>query len=155
MLLPMSTLIFYGVLFVLALGLLFFRPFSRFFGVQPYWDFGGGALLTILFVIQMTTFFVMEPAMEEELAKRPCGNDSPQGRCYSLEKSLCESAWQGAEQQCKAELAQFVKDRPSGLVGPALNRCRARRMDQVLKFNRINTETAYCQAYFEAIEERK
>lgn len=155
MLLPMGMTVFYIVLCVLGLGLAFYRPLSRLLGIQPYWEIGAGSLFTILFVIHLTSIFVMEPAMEEELAKRPCGPDSPQGRCYSLEKSLCESAWQGAESQCKSDLAQFIKERPSGLIGPALNRCRARRMDQVLKFNRTNTDSNYCRAYFEAIEERK
>ena len=155
MLWPMIMTVIYGILFVLGLGLIFLRPISKAFGIQPYWEVGAGALFFILFVIHLTSIFVMEPAMEEELAKRPCGPESPQGRCYSLEKSLCESAWQGAESQCKSDLAQFIKERPSGLIGPALNRCRARRMDQVLKFNRANADTPYCRAYFEIIEERK
>lgn len=155
MLLPMSMTVIYLVICVLGLWLAFARPLEKALRIPPYWEIGAGALFTILFVFHLTTIFIMEPAMEEELAKRPCGPDSPQGRCYSLEKSLCESAWQGAETQCKSDLAQYMKERPSGLIGPALNRCRARRMDQVLKFNRTNTDSAYCRAYFDVIEERK
>jgi hypothetical protein len=152
MLLPMTMTVFYSILFVLGLVFIFFRPLAKLLGIQPYWEIGAGALFSIAFVFHLTTIFVMEPAMEEELAKKPCGESSPQGRCYTLEKSLCETAWQGAEAQCKTELAQFIKEHPSGLIGPALNRCRARKMDQVLKFNRTNTESDYCRAYFEAIQ---
>lgn len=140
------------VLCVLGLVLIAFRPLERVLGIPPYWEIGAGALFIILFAFQMTSFFVMESAMEEELAKRPCGPESPQGRCYSLEKSLCETAWQGAEAQCKNELASYVKQNPSGLIGPAMNRCRARKMDQVLRYNRTNTETEYCKAYFGVVE---
>lgn len=148
----MTLTIIYGVLFLVGLWFIAFRPLAKAFRIEPYWEIGAGALLIVAFAIHLTSIFVMEPAMEEELAKRPCGSSSPQGRCYTLEKTLCETAWQGAEAQCKNELAGIIKERPSALIGPALNRCRARKMDQVLKFNRTNTDTAYCKAYFEVIE---
>lgn len=148
----MTATIIYGLLFVTGLWLIFRRPLAKATGLPPYWEVGIGALLVIAFTIHLTGVLVMEPAMEAELAKRPCGADSPQGHCYSLEQSICESAWHRAEVQCKEELAGVLKDRPSALIGPALNRCRARRMDQVLKYNRAHTDTPYCKAYFAIIE---
>ena len=152
MLFAMTEIILYGILFVLGAGFIAYRPLAKHLGIQPYWEVGAGALLIIMFCIQLTSIFVMKPAMEEELAKKPCGPESPQGRCYSLEKSLCETAWHGAEAQCRNELAGFMKQHPSGLIGPALNRCRARKMDQVLRYNRTNTDSEYCKAYFEVVE---
>lgn len=148
----MTAIYLYAILFVVGLGLIIFRPLARALRISPYWEIGAGVFLAILFAIQLISVFVVVPAMEQEVAKKPCGEDSPQGQCYHLQKSLCDTAWQRAESQCKAELAGILKERPSALIGPQLNRCRARKMDQVLKYNRANTDTAYCKAYFEYIE---
>ncbi|HEY8272706.1 MAG TPA: hypothetical protein VIG33_17560 [Pseudobdellovibrionaceae bacterium] len=150
----MTETLIYGFLFVLGFCLIIFRPIERSIGVSPYWEIGFGSLLVIFFAIFITSSFILEPMFEEDLAKKPCGGSSPQGNCYSLEHSLCETAWQGAESQCKAEMDLILKARPSALIGPTMNRCRAKRMDQALRFNRINTHTSYCKAYFEYIDRK-
>src|SRR5437868_10835886 len=131
----MTEMMIYGLLFVLGLGLIIFRPLEKATGVSPYWEIGLGSLFVVFFAIFLTSSFVMEPMLEEDLAKKPCGSSSPQRNCYSLEQALCETAWQGAESQCKVEMSQSLKDRPSPPIGPTLNRCRAKRMDQALRYN--------------------
>ncbi len=150
----MIEIIIYGLLFILGLGLISFRPIEKTTGISPYWEIGFGSLLVVFFAITVTSNFVMEPMNEEELAKKPCGASSPQGSCYSIEYSLCEIAWQRAESHCKSEMAQVMRDRPSALIGPTLSRCRAKQMDQALRYNRTNTDSAYCKSYFEHIDKR-
>jgi hypothetical protein len=154
MLVVMTEISIYGLLFILGLGIIIFRPLEKSTGISPYWEIGFGSLLVVFFAIAVTSSFVMEPRLEEALAKKPCGASSPQGNCYSLERGLCEAAWQGAESQCKAEMALILKERPSAIIGPAQNRCRAKYMDQALRYNRIKTDSAFCKAYFELIDRK-
>lgn len=144
----------FGILFVFGVGLIVYRPMARVTGVSIYWEIGLGALLVVLFAVHLSATYVQPAMIEEELAKRPCGDDSPQGLCYSLQPSLCEMAWRGAEEHCGGEIHEILKDRPSALAGPMMNRCRAKKMDRVLRYNRANTDTAYCKAYFEFIEKK-
>ncbi|MGZ3745204.1 MAG: hypothetical protein ACXWRE_12810 [Pseudobdellovibrionaceae bacterium] len=154
MLLDMSEILIYGILFILGLGLIIFHPIEKATGISPNWEIGFGSLLVVFFAIFVTSSFILEPMLEEDLGKKPCGMNSPQGQCYKLESSLCETAWGDAEKQCKTEMDIVLKSRPSALIGPALNRCRAQRMDQALRYNRVNTQTAYCKAYFEYIDRK-
>ncbi|WP_413287742.1 hypothetical protein [Bdellovibrio sp. HCB337] len=149
----MTTIIF-GILFLLGVGLIIARPLEKATGISMYWEIGAGALLVVMFAIHLSSTYVQPAMMEEEIAKRPCGEDSPQGLCYNLTKSLCETAWASAEARCKAEVSGILKNRPSALVGPIMNRCRAQKMDLELRYNRANTDTGYCKSYFEFIERR-
>jgi hypothetical protein len=150
----MSWTLVFGILFIFGVALIAYRPLARATAISIYWEIGLGALCVVAFAIHLSVAFVQPAMMEEEISKRPCGEDSPQGLCYSLQPSLCESAWHGAEESCRLEVKEILKTRPSALVGPVLNRCRARRMDQALRYNRANTDTAYCKAYFEFIERK-
>jgi hypothetical protein len=47
-----------------------------------------------------------------------------------------------------------VKDRPSALIGPAMNRCKAKKMDRFLRYNRAQSDSPFCKAYFDFIEAR-
>ncbi len=150
----MIEILFYFFIFFVAAGLIAFRPLSRLTKISIYWEIAAGALLVIFFIFSLTNTYVTPTISEEDLAKKPCGTASPQGACYSLEKDLCEKAWANAEASCKAEVTQQMKDRPSAIIGPAVNRCKAKKVDQFLRFNRTNTESPFCKAYFEFIEAR-
>lgn len=145
---------FFGVLFFIGVGLIVFRPLAKATGVPIYWEIGAGALLVVFFAVHLSSTYVQPAMMEEELAKRPCGEGSPQGLCYNLNQALCETAWASAESRCKVEVSAILKDRPSALVGPVMNRCRAQKMDTELRYNRANTDSAYCKSYFEFIERK-
>lgn len=144
----------YGLLLVLGIGLIVFKPLSKAFKFSEYWEVGGGVLLILAFVFEMTSLFVLEPMIEHDLALKPCGEASPQGACYNLERALCDTAWATAEAECKEEATRILKQRPSALLGPLMNRCRAQKMDQALRYNRVGTQTPYCKAYFEYIERK-
>jgi hypothetical protein len=101
----------------------------------------------------LSTVFITPQMIEEDLAKQPCGSNTPQGYCYHLKRELCEVLWDKAHNECQQEMAEALKSRPTGLVGPAINRCKARHMDKGIRYNRAQTETAYCKAYFEYIED--
>jgi len=150
----MSWTLVFGILFLAGVALIVYRPLARATAISIYWEIGLGALCVVAFAIHLSITFVQPAMIEEELAKSPCGESSPQRLCYSLQPSLCQSAWRGAEESCRLEVKAILKERPSALVGPVLNRCRARRMDQALRYNRANTDTAYCKAYFQFIEKR-
>jgi hypothetical protein len=149
----MSEIIFYSVLLVAGLALIFGRPLARSMNLPIYWEVGAGSLLIIAFLFFLTEGYETR-ITEEDLAKRPCGTDSPQGACYSLERGLCEKAWDNADRVCKTEVANVIKDRPSALLGPIMNRCKAKKMDQFLRYNRAKTDSPFCKAYFEFIEAR-
>lgn len=138
----------------MGLGVLAYRPLARWTGISVYWEIGTGALGVVVFAIHLSTAYIQSAMLEEELAKQPCGAESPQGRCYSLLPSLCETAWRGAEESCKSETRSILKERPTALIGPIINRCRAKKMDRVLRYNRVNTDIAYCRAYFDFIDQR-
>jgi hypothetical protein len=70
-----------------------------------------------------------------------------------LDRAVCESAWHSADQACRDEAAPVLKQRPGALIGPIVNRCKARRMDKVLRFNRIKADTTLCRAYFDYIDD--
>jgi hypothetical protein len=151
----MLEFLFYGIVFMIAVGLIAFRPLSRQTGVAVYWEIGTGTLLILFILFSLTSTWVPTPGLnDDDLAKKPCGTESPQGACYSLEKGLCEQAWANADAGCKAEIASLVRERPSALVGPAMNRCKSKKMDQFLHYNRAKTATPFCKAYFEFIEAR-
>lgn len=150
----MTWTLLFALFFLAGVGLILYRPLARATAIPIYWEIGVGALLVVSFAVHLSATYVQPAMMEEELAKRPCGFSSPQGRCYHLQTAVCETAWKGAEEQCRAEIRGLLKERPSALVGPILNRCRAQKMDQVLHYNRANTETDYCKAYFDFIDRR-
>jgi hypothetical protein len=148
----MMEILFYILLLAVALGLIVYRPLARWTDISIAWEIGAGALLVILFLIHVTDTFITPTFSEDDLAKKPCGASSPQGACYSLEHELCEKAWDNSDSQCKTEVAAILKDRPSAITGPYLNRCKARKMDQALRYNRTNTASPFCQAYFSFIQ---
>ncbi|WP_413943004.1 hypothetical protein [Bdellovibrio sp. HCB-162] len=141
---------------VLVVGLLFIivRPIWRLTRSPLYWDMGIGTGAVIIFLIYIMTAVVTPKMIEEDLAKEPCGSRSPQGACYKLEPDLCKTIWDKAIGDCKQELADVIKARPTGLIWPALSRCSARKMDKSVRFNRVQSETDYCKAYFSYLEEK-
>lgn len=150
----MVALIVSAFILVLAALVLMKQPLSRRFGVSNLWDVGVGTVVIMTVIFYLISNFVAQQIIEDDLAKQPCGVNSPQGRCYTLNRELCESLWAKADQECKAELADFLKLHPTSLVGPAASRCIARQMDKAIRFNRINADTPYCRAYFKFIEKQ-
>ncbi|QLY25263.1 hypothetical protein [Bdellovibrio sp. KM01] len=146
------TDILYVVLLIAGALLIYFRPLAKTLRIPIYWEIGAGSLAIVAFAIHMMVTYVIQAEIEESLAKQPCGSSSPQGQCYNLDRSVCESAWNSVDQGCKDEAAPVLKERPGALIGPIVNRCKARRMDKVLRFNRIKADTALCRAYFEYID---
>ncbi|MBC7370213.1 MAG: hypothetical protein H7326_01525 [Bdellovibrionaceae bacterium] len=144
----------FTLLLVIGIVLIVLRPLARLTGIPIYWEIGAGSLLVIFFLFHMTSTYVAPTFSEEDLAKKPCGSASPQGACYTLERSLCEKAWDNADTTCKGEVKELLKDRPSAISGPAVNRCKAKKMDQFLKYNRTNSDDPVCKAYFEFIQSR-
>lgn len=149
----MLETIIYCLILIACLLLMFFKPISKYTLSSRYIDYGiGTVVLIILFIVVIATY--VSPAMiEEDLAKEPCGSATPQGVCYSIDHGLCQSLWQKARGDCQIEMSDIIKSRPTGLIGPGLNRCSARKMDKAIRYNRAKTESAYCKAYFKYIEE--
>lgn len=145
---------FVTLLLVAGLFFIVFRPISRLTLGPGYWDVGVGTATVIIFVIYIMSAYVTPAMIEDDLAKEPCGSNTPQGSCYSLDRKLCENIWAKFSAECRNDLADMIKARPTGLMGPALNRCSARKMDKAVHFNRVQGDTAYCKAYFKYIEEK-
>lgn len=144
--------IIYVVLLILGALLIYFRPLAKATAISPYFEIGAGSLAVVAFCIHMMNTYVVQKEIEEGLSKQPCGTSSPQGVCYNLDRSVCESAWNSVDQGCKDEAAPVLKERPGALIGPIINRCKARRMDKVLRYNRIKADTPLCRAYFDYID---
>lgn len=151
----MQETIIFSLIAIAGIFLIVKQPLARKAGISVYWEIGLGAVTIIAFLIFLMSTFVTPRMIEEDLAKQPCGSDTPQGRCYNLKRDLCEVLWEKAHEECQQEMADIFKSRPTGLVGPTLNRCKARHMDKGIRFNRANTDTAYCQTYFDYIEDTK
>lgn len=148
----MTESIVYLSILTFGILLMIYRPLSKRAGILPYWEIGAGALSIIFFVIFIYSSYITPQRIEEDLAKAPCGSNTPQGICYSLERKVCETMWEKANAECRIEMSDVLASRPTGLIGPALNRCKAKKMDRVVHFNRANTNSAYCKAYFQYIE---
>ncbi|WP_413578152.1 hypothetical protein ACLVWU_06380 [Bdellovibrio sp. HCB290] len=149
----MSDLI-YVALLIVGILLIYFRPLARASGISIYWEIGTGSLFVVLFAIHMMNTYVVEREIEQGLAKKPCGASSPQGLCYNLTAEVCETAWNSADKICREEAEPTLKERPGALIGPMVNRCKARRMDKVLRYNRIKEDNSLCRAYFKYIDEK-
>jgi hypothetical protein len=149
---PMTETIVYMLILVAGIFLMINRPLARKAGIAPYWEIGVGALTVVIFMIYLVSAYVTPRMIEEDLAKAPCGIDTPQGYCYALDRKLCETLWEKANGECRVELADVIAARPTGLIGPTLNRCKAKKLDKVVHFNRNHTDTNYCKAYYEYIE---
>jgi hypothetical protein len=147
----MSNIFYTTLLFVGAL-LIYFRPITRKLGIPAYWEIGLGTVGVVAFVLHMTMTYLVQAEIEDELARKPCGPSSPQGACYNLQRDVCESTWNSFDQTCRADAEPILKARPGALIGPTINRCKARKMDQILRFNRIKSDTAFCRAYFDYID---
>lgn len=150
----MADFFVYGLVLATVFVFLLLRPVARLTQGPVFWDIGLGTATVIVFVIYFMSVSVSPAMIEEDLAKEPCGSKTPQGVCYNLGRSLCESLWEKAAGDCRQELADVVKARPTGLIGPALLRCGARKMDKGIRFNRANEQTPYCKAYFSYLEEK-
>jgi hypothetical protein len=150
----MLELLVFILSLIAAVLLMTFRPLAKSTGIPIHWEMGLGALVIISFCFYITTKHLAPIMIEKDLAQQPCGSGSPQGACYSLTRAVCEAAWLNAETTCKVEYSEVSKARPTALIGPTLNRCKARRMDQTLHFNRVHENSAYCRAYFDYIEEK-
>ncbi|WP_413582855.1 hypothetical protein [Bdellovibrio sp. HCB288] len=122
--------------------------------IPIYWDIGAGSLLLVVCLIYVMNTYVVEREIEESVAKQPCGATSPQGVCYNLSREVCETAWNSADQSCREEAAPVLKERPGALIGPMVNRCKARRMDKILRYNRIKEDNPLCRAYFRYVDEK-
>lgn len=151
----MQETIAFSLIAIAGIFLMIKQPLARKAGISNFWEIGLGAVTIIAFLIFLMSTFVTPRMIEEDLAKQPCGSDTPQGRCYNLKRDLCEVLWTKADGECQQEMADIFKSRPTGLVGPTLNRCKARHMDKGIRFNRANTNTTYCQTYFDYIEDTK
>jgi hypothetical protein len=149
----MTEIIVFSLVLIAGIFLIVKRPLAQATGISIYWEVGVGAGAIITFLIFLSTAFITPSMIEEDLAKQPCGTNTPQGYCYNLKRDLCVVLWDKAHQECQLEMADALKSRPTGLIGPAINRCKARHMDKGIRFNRAQTETAYCKAYFEYIED--
>jgi hypothetical protein len=147
----MFEIVLFAILSIAGVALAVRRPLAKSYKISESWEIGVGAVAVILFCFYLTTQLVMPNLIEQDLAKQPCGVNSPQGACYDLTHSVCEVAWQNAEQTCKVEFSVVQQSRPTALIGPSLNRCKARKMDQTLHFNRKNESSTYCRAYFDYI----
>lgn len=151
----MTETIAFSLIAIAGIFLIVKQPLARKAGISNYWEIGFGSITIISFLIYLMSTFVTPRMIEEDLAKQPCGSDTPQGRCYNLKRDLCETLWEKAHGECQQEMADIFKSRPTGLVGPTLNRCKARHMDKGIRFNRANTDSKYCQTYFHYIEDTK
>lgn len=150
----MLTLFMFSVLGIGAFYMIWRQPLSHRFGISMNWEIGLSSLVIIGFCFYLATEYWIPRMIERDLAEQPCGRQSVQATCYNLTHSICELAWHTAETSCKSEFAAISQARPTALIGPGLNRCKARRMDQTLRLNRIHEDSPYCKAYFNYIDER-
>ncbi|WP_413558993.1 hypothetical protein [Bdellovibrio sp. HCB209] len=146
--------ILYIVLFIIGVLIIYFRPVARLLGVSANWEIGAGSLCIVIFAIHIMNTYVVQREIEEGLSQQPCGTSSPQGICYNLDKEVCLSAWNGADRACREEAEPILKERPGALIGPIVNRCKARRMDKPLRYNRIKEDNPLCKAYFQYIDDK-
>ncbi len=148
----MTEIFIYLAILILGIFLIVKRPLANKTGLSIYWEISLGAVAVLVFSLYIISSYITPPMIEQDLAKQTCGSDTPQGRCYSLERKACETLWEKVAEDCRQQMADLMKARPTGLTGPALNRCKARRLDKIIHFNRAQTDSHYCKEYFKYIE---
>lgn len=148
----MDTLL-YIIAFAVSIWIIAKKPISKLLDQNGVWDYIVSTIGILLFVLHLTSTYLLPKLMFEETANLPCGPASPQGLCYTLKQEVCENAWNSFHETCKIERADEIKAKgPSGLVGPIITKCKAQKLDKIFKFNRTQSSSIICGAYFNYIE---
>ena len=143
------TWLFPLTLCFLAVAIFYLRPLTRLFQIAKIWDLVLLTIIILIIVLEVFSSYVMPYLAYQDTANLPCGPASPQGLCYNLKQPLCEEAWSSYHELCKVEMAPEIAARgPTGLVGPIITKCKARKFDKVFGFNRKNSDSLICRSYF-------
>lgn len=67
----------------------------------------------------------------------PCAPDRYPGRCYRVNRSVCESIWSKANVDCKKKI-QELKLSPTRLTGPIQFKCQLTVLDRLISYTRQN-----------------
>lgn len=137
------------ILLLIALCVFYFRPLTKLFLVSKIWDLVVLTIIILITVLEVFSSYVMPYLAYQDTANLPCGPASPQAICYNLKQPLCEEAWASYHDLCKVEMAPEIAARgPTGLVGPIITKCKAKKFDKVFGFNRKNSDSLICRSYF-------
>lgn len=145
----LTTVSFLALL--VGLFLVWKNPIHKIFSTTTAIDNSIGSLLIIVFILRLTSLYLASVSLEE-MANFPCGQNTPQAKCYRLDATVCKTAWSQSELNCKSELAEVIKEKgPGALIGPMIRRCQAAKLDRMFKSLRANTDSFYCSTYFEEL----
>ncbi len=145
----LTTVSFLALL--VGLFLVWKNPIHKIFSSSTILDNSIGSILIIIFILRLTTLYLASVSIEE-MANVPCGQNTPQAKCYRLDQTVCKTAWSQTEFNCKTELAEVIKEKgPGALIGPMIRRCQAAKLDRMFKSLRANTDSFYCTTYFDEI----
>lgn len=145
--------ILFTLLLLLSFWLFIKRPISTYLGQNGAWDYVFATVGSLLFILHITSVYIVPKLVFEDTANEPCGPASAQALCYTINQNICENAWNSFHEICKIEKAAEIKAKgPSGLVGPIITKCKAQKLDKIFRFNRTNSTSLICSAYFNYIE---
>lgn len=149
----MTMMLFLSLVFLIfaALGLAF-APLSQKFNLDKKWDqvagfvFLGVGLVVLFWGVFLPNF----EAKQEAIAF--CQPKSPAMACYTISEAVCTSAYVQYRTECIAEHSQILKDRPSALIGPRVQKCLMKKYDKSLRFNRSTDKDEICPGFFQMLE---
>jgi hypothetical protein len=66
----------------------------------------------------------------------PCAANRYPGKCYRLDRSVCEAAWKKYELEC-TDIIKNLSLAPSRLTGPILDSCQKLRFSRSFAYTKI------------------
>lgn len=140
------------VFFILAALGLAFTPLSQKFSVDKKWDqVAGFVFLGVGLIILFWGVFLPNFEAKQE-AVAFCQPKSPVMACYNISEAVCTSAYVQYRQECIAEHDHVLKERPSALIGPRVQKCLMKKFDKSLRFNRSADKNEICPGFFQMLE---
>jgi hypothetical protein len=67
----------------------------------------------------------------------PCAPDRYPGRCYRVDRKVCESLWDKSNDECKKKI-QELNLSTTRLIGPILFKCQVSVLDRLISYTRQN-----------------
>lgn len=140
---------------IILIGLgcyLFFHHPLKALGYSPTVEVGTLFVITSILLIYGTAVFVV-PTFDQENKTEPCGELSPQFKCYRLPQTICRALWNSYESECTSEVKINMGSKATALIGTSVKRCTGHRFDKYFYYTRKDIDNPYCVDYFKSVKE--
>ena len=84
--------------------------------------------------------------------KGPCSNERLPGKCYRVDETICNTAWNSLTKKCADQIkAEAANLRPGQLMGPIYQQCMMKNYDKVFHYMRKSDEPD-CDSEFQRLD---